>query len=277
MSLAEFDELKFDHSAPRLDKPSTYLLRKARKNPNGLQELRQSLKSCTIYVGNLSFYTSEEQIYELFSKCGFIKRIIMGLDRFKFTPCGFCFIIYSSPNEALNALKYLSDTKLDDKHITIDLDPGFEDGRQFGRGKSGGQVSDELRFEFDASRGGFGLPFNGGDDNGGYQSKVDEFGGPIEINTNSNFNDYNRNNFGTRRVKFGYIPPPDAMGTFSFKTEDGTLRDGLGNIIKEEDRIKEEGFDNDGFGGMKTENQDEYIKKEEIKDEDQHDTYIPER
>ena len=38
-------------------------------------------------VGNLSFYTTEEQIYELFSKCttpedgGGIKRIIMGLDR----------------------------------------------------------------------------------------------------------------------------------------------------------------------------------------------------
>lgn len=38
-------------------------------------------------IGNLSFYTTEEQIYELFSKCansedgGGIKRVIMGLDR----------------------------------------------------------------------------------------------------------------------------------------------------------------------------------------------------
>lgn len=38
-------------------------------------------------IGNLSFYTTEEQIYELFSKCtspeegGGVKRIIMGLDR----------------------------------------------------------------------------------------------------------------------------------------------------------------------------------------------------
>ncbi|SMN18986.1 similar to Saccharomyces cerevisiae YPL178W CBC2 Small subunit of the heterodimeric cap binding complex that also contains Sto1p, component of the spliceosomal commitment complex [Maudiozyma saulgeensis] len=157
-TLAEFDELKWDHSVKRLDKPSSYLLRKARRNPNGLQDLRQSLVSATIYVGNLSFYTSEEQIYELFSKCGMIKRIIMGLDRFKFTPCGFCFIIYNEPKEALNAVKYLSDTKLDDKNITIDLDPGFEDGRQFGRGKNGGQVSDELKFEYDAARGGFAIP-----------------------------------------------------------------------------------------------------------------------
>ncbi|CAJ1384788.1 unnamed protein product, partial [Effrenium voratum] len=31
----------------------------------------------TVYVGNLAFCTREEQIYELFSKCGDIKRVIM--------------------------------------------------------------------------------------------------------------------------------------------------------------------------------------------------------
>ena len=38
-------------------------------------------KSCTLYVGNLSSYTTEEQIYELLSKSGDIKKIIMGLDK----------------------------------------------------------------------------------------------------------------------------------------------------------------------------------------------------
>ena len=33
-------------------------------------------------------------MYELFSMCGEVKRIIMGLDRIKKTPCGFCFIEY---------------------------------------------------------------------------------------------------------------------------------------------------------------------------------------
>jgi nuclear cap-binding protein subunit 2 len=36
------------------------------------------------------------------------------------------------------------------------LDPGFEEGRQFGRGKSGGQVRDEYREDFDEGRGGVG-------------------------------------------------------------------------------------------------------------------------
>ena len=48
--------------------------------------------SSTVYVGNLSFFSSEEQIYQLFSRIGEIKRIIMGLDRNAKTPCGFCFV-----------------------------------------------------------------------------------------------------------------------------------------------------------------------------------------
>ena len=52
--------------------------------------------STTLYVGNLSFYTTEEQLYELFGKCGDVKRIIMGLDKFKRTPCGFVFVEYYS-------------------------------------------------------------------------------------------------------------------------------------------------------------------------------------
>ncbi|ETN80623.1 hypothetical protein NECAME_02371 [Necator americanus] len=49
--------------------------------------------STTLYIGNLSFYTSEDQLYELFNRAGEVKRVIMGLDRFKKSPCGFCFVI----------------------------------------------------------------------------------------------------------------------------------------------------------------------------------------
>lgn len=102
--------------------------------------MNEMAKSCTLYVGNLSFYTTEEQIYELFSKSGEIKRIIMGLDRFKKTPCGFCFVEYYRRQDAMDCMKYISGTKLDDRPIRTDLDPGYKEGRQFGRGASGGQV-----------------------------------------------------------------------------------------------------------------------------------------
>lgn len=41
--------------------------------------------------------TTEEQIYELFSRVGGVKRIIMGLDRNNKTPCGFCFVESVAP------------------------------------------------------------------------------------------------------------------------------------------------------------------------------------
>ncbi len=98
--------------------------------------------SSTLYVGNLSFYTTEEQLYELFSKAGEVKRVIMGLDRNTRTPCGFCFVEYFDRSSALDCLKFVNGTKLDERVVRTDIDPGYLDGRQFGRGRSGGQVSD---------------------------------------------------------------------------------------------------------------------------------------
>ena len=63
------------------------------KGSRGEQE-RLLHQTTTLYTGNMSFYTTEEQIYELFGKCGEVKRVVMGLDKFKRTPCGFCFIEY---------------------------------------------------------------------------------------------------------------------------------------------------------------------------------------
>lgn len=87
-------------------------------------------RSTTLYIGNLSFYTNEEQLHELFSKVGShflvmhtgsvaspsdlcvqvgaIDRIIMGLNRQSMTPCGFCFVIYYTREEAERAVKYLN-------------------------------------------------------------------------------------------------------------------------------------------------------------------------
>ncbi|WWD03130.1 hypothetical protein V865_001177 [Kwoniella europaea PYCC6329] len=113
-----------------LDQPSSY--RDNRSEIDRETERRLLAQSSTLYVGNLSFYTTEAQMYELFSTCarpdegGGIKRIIMGLDRHQ---------------------KILP---------TFRSNPGYKEGRQFGRGKSGGQVRDEFRQEYDSGRGGWG-------------------------------------------------------------------------------------------------------------------------
>ncbi|KAK6031153.1 hypothetical protein OSTOST_02700 [Ostertagia ostertagi] len=121
------------------------------------KEFEEALRrSTTVYVGNLSFYTSEDQLYELFMRAGDVRRVIMGLDRFKKTPCGFCFVVYYTRDEAENAVRFLNRTILDGRTIRVDFDTGFVEGRQYGRGKHGGQVRDEYRENFDRGRGGYG-------------------------------------------------------------------------------------------------------------------------
>merc|ERR1712037_129071 len=114
-------------------------------------------QSTTLYIGNLSYYTTEEQLHELFSKCGDVKRIVMGLDKFKRAPCGFCFIEYYAREDCEAAMAYINGTRLDDRIIRSDYDAGFAEGRQYGRGKSGGQVRDEYRTDYDAGRRGYGM------------------------------------------------------------------------------------------------------------------------
>jgi len=56
----------------------------------------------------------------------------MGLDRFQKTPCGFCFVEYYTHQDALDCMKYIGGTKLDERVIRTDLDEGFAEGRQYG-------------------------------------------------------------------------------------------------------------------------------------------------
>ncbi|CAD7926628.1 unnamed protein product [Amoebophrya sp. A120] len=129
-----------------------------RKSGLSLDQWKKQLEvSTTIYVGNLSFWTQEEQIWELFSKCGNLVALTMGLNKFKKQPCGFCFVQYRTHEEAVRAVHVLKNAKLDGRSLTVDLDAvGVTDGRQYGRGETGGQWRDDMRKGFDAQRGGDG-------------------------------------------------------------------------------------------------------------------------
>ena len=94
--------------------------------------------STTLYVGNLSFFTLESQLLEFFSSCGQVINLIMGLNKVKMQPCGFCFVEYASREEASLAVNVLNRSILDGRVIRVDWDYGFEPNRQFGRGWTGG-------------------------------------------------------------------------------------------------------------------------------------------
>jgi len=117
--------------------------------PDPCVEYAEKLKiTDTIYVGNLSSFTQEGQLIEYFRRCGEIRNLIMGLNKKKKIPCGFCFVQFNSHAEAALAINCMNLSMLDGKQIRIDWDVGFKKGRQFGRGRTtGGQVRDEVKTE----------------------------------------------------------------------------------------------------------------------------------
>lgn len=92
---------------------------------------------------DLYIYCTLFKVYELFGRAGDVRRVIMGLDRFKKTPCGFCFVElvpfclvlpyhshyhlntakmnqylrYYTRDEAENAIRCVNGTRLDDRVI----------------------------------------------------------------------------------------------------------------------------------------------------------------
>lgn len=82
---------------------------------------------------------------EIFSQCGQVVNLIIGLNKQKMQPCGFCFVEYATRQEASYAVDLLNRSLVDGMPIRVDWDYGFEPQRQFGRGKMGGQVRDEMR------------------------------------------------------------------------------------------------------------------------------------
>lgn len=136
--LGKWDTPSFANASTRLDAPSSYMLSKARTSGDPSQ-LNKCMLSKTVYVGHLPLSTTEEQILELFSTAGTPERIIMGLNAHTQAPTGFCFVEFKTQRAAFNAVKYINKTKINSRTIDVDLDPGFEQGRQFGRGDNGAQ------------------------------------------------------------------------------------------------------------------------------------------
>lgn len=111
-------------------------------------------KSTTVYIGNLSFFTTEDIISEIFSSCGPIRAIYMGLNHQTMQPCGFCFVQYYRHADALAAVTFLNRSCCDGREIRVDWDSGedISGSRRYGRGSAGFQWRDELRNQVDPDR-----------------------------------------------------------------------------------------------------------------------------
>src|SRR5580692_8267269 len=108
-----------------------------------------------LYVGNLPFDTSEDQLHELFSAHGQIVSAKLITDMETGRSRGFGFVEMSSEDEAKAAIEKMNKAKVGDRELTVnEARPRPE--------KSGG------RGGFGGGRGGFGGGNGGGGGRGGY-------------------------------------------------------------------------------------------------------------
>jgi len=94
-----------------------------------------------IYVGNISFSTTDQQLRQLFSTHGQVDNVTVVTDRDTGQPRGFAFVEMNNDAEAQKAIAALNGTQLADRTITVNqARPKKESGGGFGggRGRSGG-------------------------------------------------------------------------------------------------------------------------------------------
>ena len=91
-----------------------------------------------LYVGNLSYNISEEQLRQLFSQAGEIKEVSLILDRDTRRPKGFGFVEMNTQAEAEKAIQMFNEYELDGRRLTVNLArPREERGGGGGRGGYG--------------------------------------------------------------------------------------------------------------------------------------------
>jgi cold-inducible RNA-binding protein len=91
-----------------------------------------------IYVGNLSFSTSESRLRELFEEHGEVASASLVMDRETGRPRGFGFVEMSNDEEARAAMAALNGQNVDGRDLTVNEAKPREAGGGGGRGGFGG-------------------------------------------------------------------------------------------------------------------------------------------
>ena len=99
-----------------------------------------------LYVGNLPFSTTEEELRALFGQAGTVTSATVMKDRDTGRSRGFAFVEMGSANEAFNAIKLFNQYSMGDRLLTVNIARPREEraggGGGFGGGRSGGGGGD---------------------------------------------------------------------------------------------------------------------------------------
>jgi len=93
-----------------------------------------------LYVGNLSYSTTEEELRTLFSQAGTVETVDIIKDRDTGRSKGFGFVQMSNQAEAEKAISMFNGTAVGDRALTVNIARPREDrgGGGFNRGSGGG-------------------------------------------------------------------------------------------------------------------------------------------
>ena len=77
--------------------------------------------STKLFVGNLSFNTTENDLQDAFAAHGTVVETNLMMDKMSGRPRGFAFVTMSSPEEAQKAIDALNGSQLDGRALTVNI------------------------------------------------------------------------------------------------------------------------------------------------------------
>jgi RNA recognition motif-containing protein len=107
-------------------------------------EPKENKMSVKLYVGNLAYSTTEEELRTLFAQAGAVTSVALIKDRFTGDSKGFAFVEMESQADAQKAITQFNGSKLGDRDLKVNLARpreergGFGGGGGYNRGGSGG-------------------------------------------------------------------------------------------------------------------------------------------
>lgn len=94
--------------------------------------------STRLYIGNLSYNTTENQLQDIFSQFGTVTEVDLIMDKFSGRPRGFGFVTMESKESAVAAVEAMNGKNLDGRDLTVnEARPRDEGGAPRGGGGGG--------------------------------------------------------------------------------------------------------------------------------------------
>ncbi|TVY20358.1 Polyadenylate-binding protein 2 [Lachnellula arida] len=87
---------------------------------NELQEDKEDIDSRSIFVGNVDYEVSPEEIQAHFQSCGAINRVTILLDKFTGQPKGYAYVEFTEPSLVAHAL-LLNESVLHGRNLKVDM------------------------------------------------------------------------------------------------------------------------------------------------------------